>query len=464
MAATPYFIFSPNTVLSTLGLIHGPDKTVPSPTEDWRKAKVDVVIPALNEAINIPLCLESLSRQTFKPDRIILIDDGSTDGTIDNAREVAAGCGLNLTTIHRRAPIGKTPTVKRQSRESDADVEFILDADTVLESPDYIARTVEELYKAVGIASACGVVLSMRYKDRSSAWKSAVLKRFLEVHPDTRLQPSENVVIRVQMALTSLYRECRYMFRQRFVYVGQMKFFGSIVHPVGCAVAYRRKYVKDLFDHYEPILGDDLTNSEDIFIGFALINHGYRNIQLRDVICRSQEPPLRKLPRQFYMWSSSFLQSCFYFNSLAGTPFRAIARFRHKWREKHTEEGRAILEKRKVLEPYREPFGDRFTDDYGRPIGWSIFLSLIEKIAFPVILLGMCLAAAWHALLYTVLLESFFAVLILTIVAPAGHKMGFMLKGILVTPIRYSGLVYDFTTTVRVAADLWVRKDKRWRK
>lgn len=36
MATTPYFILSPNTVLSLIGLIHGPDKTVPKPAEDWR--------------------------------------------------------------------------------------------------------------------------------------------------------------------------------------------------------------------------------------------------------------------------------------------------------------------------------------------------------------------------------------------------------------------------------------------
>jgi hypothetical protein len=70
-------------------------------------------------------------------------------------------------------------------------------------------------------------------------------------------------------AITNLYRESLYMFLQRFVYLGQMVFFGSITNPVGCAVAYRRKYVKELFDSYEPMFGDDLTNSEDIFIGFA---------------------------------------------------------------------------------------------------------------------------------------------------------------------------------------------------
>ncbi|MHB1271222.1 MAG: hypothetical protein ACYCZD_00370 [Rhodanobacter sp.] len=56
------------------------------------------------------------------------------------------------------------------------------------------------------------------------------------------------------------------------MYHGQTTFFGGITNPVGCAVAYRREYVADLFDRYEPQFGDNLTNSEDIFIGFALIN------------------------------------------------------------------------------------------------------------------------------------------------------------------------------------------------
>ena len=123
--------------------------------------------------------------------------------------------------------------------------------------------------------------------------------------------------------VTNLYREVLYLFLQRFVYRGQMVFFGSIMNPVGCAVAYRRKYVEKLFDHFGPIFGDDLTNSEDIFIGLALLNEGYRNIQLTDVYARTVEPLCTRLPRQVYMWSSSFLQSCYYFDPLVRSPLRS---------------------------------------------------------------------------------------------------------------------------------------------
>jgi glycosyltransferase involved in cell wall biosynthesis len=272
---------------------------VPTPSEDWRKAKVDVVIPALNEQTNIALCLSSLAGQTLKPNRIMLVDDGSTDNTVDYVRAFGTANGMEITIIQRKAPIGKTPTLKRQARELDSDVEFILDGDTILESPNYIERVVEELYKAVGIACACGNVLSLRPRDRRMIAETPPMKKFLREKPDAAIFVKTNIFRKFQMAVTSLYRECLYTFLQRFVYRGQMTFFGSISHPVGCAVGYRRQYVKDLFDHYEPILGDDLTNSEDIFIGFALVNYGYRNIQLSDVFCRSQEPGIKKLPRQF---------------------------------------------------------------------------------------------------------------------------------------------------------------------
>jgi len=141
----PYFVLSPSTILSLSGLLRGPDKTAPTPTEDWRTATIDVVIPALNEAHNIVLCLASVARQTVRPRRIILVDDGSSDGTVERAKAFCASQQIELIAIQRRAPIGKTPTIKRQAREFDSDVEFILDADTVLEAPNYIERTVQEL-------------------------------------------------------------------------------------------------------------------------------------------------------------------------------------------------------------------------------------------------------------------------------------------------------------------------------
>jgi glycosyltransferase involved in cell wall biosynthesis len=461
MATLPYFVLSPNTVVSLLGLMRGPDRTVPTPAEDWREAVVDVVIPALNEEKNIPLCLSSLARQTMKPRNIILVDDGSGDRTCEFAREFAASIGMELTVIQRRSPIGKTPTIKRQARELDSDVEFILDGDTVLESENYLARVVEELYQGAGIASACGTILPIREVDRKQVMADPAMAGFLETHPPEAFLHQGGRLSLLRKKITNAYRDVLYRFLQRFIYRGQMTFFGTITNPVGCAVAYRRRYIKELFDHYEPILGDDLTNSEDIFIGFALLDQGYRNIQLMDIVARSTEPEVNRLPRQVYLWSSSFLQSCYYFDDLLRSPFKGLRRLRQRWREKGVEdEGR---NRRRIQEAYRQPFGIEHSRKYGRPMGLILLTSAAEKIFFPTAVLIMILLGLWEALVVTLIAETAVAVATLTIISP-GRRIRAFFQGLATTPLRYYLLIWDFAIIGRFASDLWISKDRRWRK
>ena len=462
MAATPYFVLSPNLVLSVIGMLHGPDKTEPTPTENWEEATVDVVIPALNEEKNIVICLESLARQTVKPTRIILIDDGSSDKTVIFAKTFCATNDIEITIIHRDHPIGKTPTIKRQAREFDSDVEFILDADTYLESDNYIERTVQELYKAVGIASACGTIMPLRDKDRKEMIESERIKVFRENHPHANLLSKQDLFHTFMRRLSNIYRDVLYVFLQKVVYHGQMVFFGSITNPVGCAVAYRRKYIKELFDQYEPIFGDDLTNSEDIFIGFALLKHGYRNVQLQDVYARSQEPEAEYLPKEVYMWSSSFMQSCYYFDDLVRSPIKSFKRYLYH-RKIEKEHGEEIHKMRKVQEPYREAFGDNVTTQYGRPMGWVIFVSLLEKTLYPATLIIMIIFQVWEVLALTIAVETAISITILAIVSK-GNRLAYITKGLVATPIRYISILFDFYTMILFAKDIWFTKKKGWRK
>jgi hypothetical protein len=236
-------------------------------------------------------------------------------------------------------------------------------------------------------------------------------------------------------------------------------FFGSITNPVGCAVAYRRKYIADLFDRYEPLFGDDLTNSEDIFIGFALNNEGYRNIQLQDVLARSEEPEVQRLPRQIYLWSSSFLQSCYYFDPLLRTPFKAFK----TWRKKRRDKAAGVENLRQIKEQYRQPFGEKATLEYGRPIGWAMFLGAAEKIGFPTALIIMLALQMWEPLAVTVIAEMLVSLTVLFVVSK-GQRLGMLLKGILVTPMRYVLMAMDMVTTLRFAIDLWITGNRKWRK
>lgn len=520
LAVYPYFVLGPNAALSLAGLAKGPDKTIPTPTDDWRLARVDVVIPAFNEADTIVLCLASLLRQTLRPYRVILVDDGSTDGTLDSARTFCEQNAIELIAIQRARPIGKTPTIKRQAREFDSDVEFILDGDTVLESPDYIERTVKELYQGVGIASACGTVLPLRRRDRHVFSDDPSVKTFAGTPGVVRPLTDEAAVPALLRGVTNLYREVLYLFLQRFIYRGQMVFFGTITNPIGCAVAYRRKYVAALFDLVGPTLGDDLTNSEDIFIGMAMLNEGYRNIHLDDVYARTVEPPCNRLFRQVYLWSSSFLQSAYYFDSLLRSPIHAVGRrlrkgapgvrqipatshsavpalapivalgppsgmpgmLRTSARTSHpvsvlmpelpdlesdsTGLARAVSgsqDRRKVAEAYRQPFGREYTRRNGRPVGWLLAFAACEKVFFPTALLIMLILRQWEALWVTIACESVIGLMALVLITK-GSRIEYFFKGLAVIPVRYLLMASEVVTLGRFATDLWITKNRNWRK
>ncbi len=458
MATAPWFVISPNVVLSLVGLMRGPDKSVPT-EGDWLEAVVDVVIPVYKEEDNIIHCLASVAAQSRRPRNVILVDDGGHDQSVPRARDYAAAAGLNLIVYERATPIGKTPTLKRQAREFDSDVEFILDGDTFLETPDYIERCVQELYKGVGIASVCGTVLPMRPKDRHALAQTPAFKLWHGAETYDDPHATRGWMSGLWWWITNLYRNCLYLFLQRFVYRGQMAFFGGITNPVGCAVAYRRSYIRDLFDHYEPILGDDLTNSEDIFIGFALNNEGYRNVQLQDVVARSEEPEVVRLPKQIYLWSSSFLQSTYYFDGLMRSPFKSFKR----WRKRRQTKQSGVEEKRLLVEQYRQAFGRDVTRQYGRPIGWAMFLSAFEKIGFPTAIAIMAILGMWEPLAVTLLAEVALSLFVLVLVA-RGERIATFFSGILIVPVRYGLMLADSFTILRFATDLWITGNRKWRK
>lgn len=52
-----------------------------------KKYRVSVIIPARNEEKNLPPLLESLKKQTYQPDEVIVVDDFSSDRTAEIARQ-----------------------------------------------------------------------------------------------------------------------------------------------------------------------------------------------------------------------------------------------------------------------------------------------------------------------------------------------------------------------------------------
>ncbi|MFH1280902.1 MAG: glycosyltransferase family 2 protein [Candidatus Beckwithbacteria bacterium] len=91
---------------------------------------ISVIIPAYNSAKTLPSCLNSLSNQTLKPLQIILIDDGSTDNTIQVIKQLQKELPkiLILTQSHQGPAVARNLGVKKARGDIlvfvDSDMEF----------------------------------------------------------------------------------------------------------------------------------------------------------------------------------------------------------------------------------------------------------------------------------------------------------------------------------------------------
>ena len=63
-------------------------------------AKVDVVIPARNAEATIARTLASMAGARDLINRVILVNDGSTDATVAEAKKAAEAAGLSITVVH----------------------------------------------------------------------------------------------------------------------------------------------------------------------------------------------------------------------------------------------------------------------------------------------------------------------------------------------------------------------------
>jgi hypothetical protein len=123
----------------------------------------------------------------------------------------------------------------------------------------------------------------------------------------------------------------------------------------------------------------------------------------------------------------------------------------------------SALDRRIVREPYRQAFGRQYTLVYGRPAGWLLFTGAIEKVFFPTVLLMMAIVGNWEGLWVTVACESLISLAALVIVMK-GQRLEFLMKGLAVIPMRYALLLSELVTLGRFAVDLWITRNRKWRK
>ncbi|MFG2959931.1 bifunctional polysaccharide deacetylase/glycosyltransferase family 2 protein [Streptomyces sp. NPDC048291] len=102
---------------------------------------VSVIVPAYNEKECIANTLESLAQSTH-PIEVIVVDDGSTDGTSEIARAAADKLGMHNVRVIRQENAGKPAALNNGVRNASYDIVVMMDGDTVFE-PETVRHLVQ---------------------------------------------------------------------------------------------------------------------------------------------------------------------------------------------------------------------------------------------------------------------------------------------------------------------------------
>ncbi len=137
-----------------------------------------LVTPAHNEAAEVEGLVDSVRRSSLPPERWIVVDDASSDGTGDELRE--AGSDLDFLTVHRIEPAGREAGQAEAAAEymgfrysevvragfaqidpllPDARYVGILDADIRVE-PDYFEQLIARLEQEPRLGIVSGALVS----------------------------------------------------------------------------------------------------------------------------------------------------------------------------------------------------------------------------------------------------------------------------------------------------------------
>ncbi|MDR2430888.1 MAG: glycosyltransferase [Candidatus Margulisbacteria bacterium] len=112
---------------------------------------VDVIIPVFNNYELTKNCLNSVMRHTAPENRLIIVDDNSSDRAVLALEREFAGREANITVINKKKNEGFLPAANLGMRQSANDV-ILLNNDTIV-TPGWLAKMQVAAYRAENIAS-----------------------------------------------------------------------------------------------------------------------------------------------------------------------------------------------------------------------------------------------------------------------------------------------------------------------
>ena len=158
--------------------------------------RVSLVVTLFNEADSLEGWLDSLARQTRAPDEVVLVDAGSSDGTVERLLEVAerdrrikvhVAPGLNV-------PQGRNEAIRR----AESGLIAVTDAGTLLDS-----RWLERLLEPIDGRPEIGVSGGASAPDGRTSFEYAlatiITPRADEIDPERYLPSSRSIAFRRQL-------------------------------------------------------------------------------------------------------------------------------------------------------------------------------------------------------------------------------------------------------------------------
>ena len=226
-----------------------------------RRGQLTVIVPAYNERESIADTLRSLQAQTRLPERIVVVDDCSADGTGDVARM------LDVSVVRPTSNTGSKAGAQNVALELiDTEFTMAIDADTTL-APDAIEKLLEAFDDST-VAAACGFVIP---RFVNTLWERARYVEYL-------------------LAFT-WYKPIQDYYRKPLI-------------SSGCFSMYRTSVLKE-HDGWQT-----RTLAEDMDLTWSLHEDGYDVRFVPEAVCYPIEPHnFAFMSTQLGRWSHGFLQN-----------------------------------------------------------------------------------------------------------------------------------------------------------
>ena len=134
-------------------------------------SKISIYVPAFNAEKTIRLCINSILTQTLMPNKILIINDGSTD----NTHKILLSFGNKITIINNPTNLGVSHSMNIANENLNTRFVAKIDADVEL-CPDWIELLINKIQEK-DVTLIGGKMYEKYLKNSFNLWRSKRLKQ-----------------------------------------------------------------------------------------------------------------------------------------------------------------------------------------------------------------------------------------------------------------------------------------------